>query len=39
MALPRCRFLADQAEWRHMNEESGQTVHKTFKYKLKPTPE
>jgi putative transposase len=39
MALPRCRFLADQAEWRNMNEESGQTVRKTFKYKLKPTPD
>lgn len=39
MTIPRCQFLADQAEWRNMNEQSAQTVHKTFNYKLKPTPD
>src|SRR5690242_14319794 len=31
-----CRFRAYQAEWRPMDQ---QAVRKTFKYKLKPTPE
>jgi len=36
MAFLPCRFRAYQAEWGTMDEQS---VRKTFKYKLKPTPE
>jgi len=36
MAVSPCRIHSDQAEENRMDE---QTVRKTFKYKLKPTPE
>jgi putative transposase len=36
--LPACRFCVNQAEWQDMHQQHG-GIRKSFKYKLKPTPE